>query len=981
MIPNRVRNAVLLAFLFHGLFILTARYRLSYDAYTHMLFADHYAKDWFSLWETRWYTGFDIVSYPPLIHQLIALLIPIFGFDAAYAVILWVITTLYPLGIYAFSRIFSGKTASSYAALASAVLFPIYVAAHIFGQLPFLSATLFALFGAAATARFLREGGLPNFLLAVSIFATTMAAHHATLLFQPFIILAVTIHQLNKYNWKNILLRLAILLTFTIPAGFIVIWPFWQWGLHQQLQTPIDHLSRHNFFIDPLAFAIFFLPFYFPIGAVIPFLFYKWPYKFLGLQFAFVILFILGLGGTTPLPSLLFGKSWEWLTYDRFAFWASLFLTPFFGILFIRFRKWMKTRPILKPIPASLRGIFISASIFFVFTCSAVGSWLAPILFPTQPKPVDMQPIVNFLESKDHYYWRYLTFGFGDQFAYLSLLTDKTTTLDGSYHTARTIPELRESGIGQIDTAYWTLKGIPAIGPILKVSGEYGVRWGFVNLRKFVPELKKNGWIFVKYLKNGIQVWENPQFTFKPSVIPPAQPFESFSWGIFPLLSLVTTLTLGATNLFQSTGESILRKAYTIVMGLLPLSLGLWYYKTIFEFNHPQVYFTYDNALFFLSDGLALTAVIFWATTKVTRKSLPKLSPTLKVIFALCTWMSFSAAWSLDWRNSLYISLHFWLVFLLILSMVDWNESWNGIMLGFCAGIIFQALIGIAELITQSMDFLKPLHLHWPGLINASSQSASILKFANSENFLRVYGTFPHPNILSGFILICIASATSIFLRNQKTNWLPGILLAIATSLLVVTFSRSAWLGLFTFLLIIFLKAKLLNRKRMWLALSIIVFSFAITLIPLRELFLSRTAPPTSTTEEFSLTGRVWLAQRASEYIKEKPLTGIGQGSFVIQLAERDGSLNYVEPVHNIPILIFAELGAVGFVLLLAIIYTIAKELIITRNSNAVLIGALLTGLGAIALFDHYLWSLAPGRTMLGIALGLWLGQVKADDK
>ena len=87
-----------------------------------------------------------------------------------------------------------------------------------------------------------------------------------------------------------------------------------------------------------------------------------------------------------------------------------------------------------------------------------------------------MQPIVNFLEAEDHYYWRYLTFGFGDQFAYLSLLTNKTATMDGSYHTARTIPELRQSGIGQIDTAYWALKGIPAIGPILRASGQYGVR-------------------------------------------------------------------------------------------------------------------------------------------------------------------------------------------------------------------------------------------------------------------------------------------------------------------------------------------------------------------------------------------------------------------------------------------------------------------------------------------------------------------------
>src|SRR5512132_1696163 len=119
MMPRRVRCAVLLAFVVHGFYIVTARYRLSYDAYTHMLFANHYAQDWFSLWETRWYTGFTVVSYPPLTHQLIALFVPILGFDKAFALILWVVTSFYPVGIYAFSRIFTGKVSSSYAALGS----------------------------------------------------------------------------------------------------------------------------------------------------------------------------------------------------------------------------------------------------------------------------------------------------------------------------------------------------------------------------------------------------------------------------------------------------------------------------------------------------------------------------------------------------------------------------------------------------------------------------------------------------------------------------------------------------------------------------------------------------------------------------------------------------------------------------------------------------------------------------------------------
>ncbi|MFN8414513.1 MAG: hypothetical protein U0Z26_19190 [Anaerolineales bacterium] len=550
MIPRRVWFALLVAFICHGFFILTARYRLSYDAFTHMLFADHYAKDWFSLWETRWYTGFDIVSYPPLAHQLVAIFIPILGFEKAYALILLVITGLFPLGIYSFSRIFSGRTAASYAALVSAVLPSIYISAHIFGQLPFITAAFFTLFNMAALTKFLREGRLLNLALAIALAATIMAAHHATLLIQPFFIVALTFFHLTKSNLKNLAHKLVTYLVFAIFANLFVIWPFWKWGLHQQMQIPIDHLSRHNFLADKNAAIFFFFPFYIPIGVIIPFLFYKWPLKFSGLQLSFCILFILGLGGTTMLPNLLFGKSWEWLTYDRFTFWATLALIPFFGILFIRFRHWIKHRFILKPISTPLRGVLISTAIFSIFACGAISFWFVPILRPTQPAPIDMKPIVDFINTNNHYRWRYLTFGFGDQFAYLNLLTDKTSTLDGSYHTARTIPELRESGIGQIDSVYWAEKGISAIGPILRVSGQYGVRWGFVNRKEFIPELKKNNWVYLKTLSNGIEVWENPSYKFKPSVIPKDDPFESFSWGVFPLLSLAITLILGTINIW-----------------------------------------------------------------------------------------------------------------------------------------------------------------------------------------------------------------------------------------------------------------------------------------------------------------------------------------------------------------------------------------------------------------------------------------------
>lgn len=543
MIPHRVQLALLLSFVCHGVFIITARYRLSYDAYTHMLLADHYARNWFSIWDNRWYAGFQMISYPPLAHQLVALFIPFIGFDAAFALILWIIMTFYPLGIYAFARIFTGIVASSYAALASAVLFPIYFSAYIFGQLPFLTSTLLALFGAVSVSHYLRFPTPNNIALAVSLTATTAAAHHATLLFLPFLITAITLPLLNKQNWQPLILRLILYGTLAILAVLLVIWPFWIWGLGQTMQTPIDHLSRHNFFLDPFAQIFFFWPLYGPLVMVIPFLFFKWPKRFLGLSIAFAVLFLLGLGGTTLLPSMLFGNFWEWLTYDRFAFWAALLLTPFLGSLLILIRNKFPIRMEFQTRYLWRRRILLLT--FSIFAITSIGIWIIPYFYSIQPAPIDMKPIVRFLNSGDRSKWRYLTFGFGQQFAYLNLLAS-ATTIDGSYHTARLLPELRDSGIAEIDTALWTPEGISAIDPILKKAGEYGVRWGFVNRREYDPELMRYGWRYLWTLSNGINVWENPKAAMPVSTSHTSdQPAASYSWGILPLLSLIITLFLG----------------------------------------------------------------------------------------------------------------------------------------------------------------------------------------------------------------------------------------------------------------------------------------------------------------------------------------------------------------------------------------------------------------------------------------------------
>src|SRR5437660_8106533 len=69
----RLLVALTLAIVYHGWLLLSGSYTRTYDAYVHMFFADHYVRAWFNDWESRWYTGFSVTSYPPVAHQSIAL--------------------------------------------------------------------------------------------------------------------------------------------------------------------------------------------------------------------------------------------------------------------------------------------------------------------------------------------------------------------------------------------------------------------------------------------------------------------------------------------------------------------------------------------------------------------------------------------------------------------------------------------------------------------------------------------------------------------------------------------------------------------------------------------------------------------------------------------------------------------------------------------------------------------------------------------
>ncbi len=547
------------AVLFHG-GLLPFTHGNTYDAFIHMFFADSYHRSWFDPWEPRWYTGFATTSYPPGTHMAMAGLMHLVPLRAAFVIVQLAGVLLLTVGVYRFSRLWVTARPAGIAAIVLVLSSSVAETVHLFGQLPTIFSLGVFLNGLPHVYRWIARGGWTDFGAAVVFAAATTAAHHVTTIFGGVLfIVPLALQALRAAIERQPLpetgrLRAAarrsaapvgrglLLGAWMIAAMLVTVWPYWSWSISDPItQVPIPHGSRESFLARPdLGFVFFLLPW----GALLPVLPYVawktattrlWP---LGLSV--LLCFVLGTGGTTPVPRAILRGAFDVLTLDRFTFWATILILPFVGYLLdglLHGRSGEVVRAALGRATqrALVGGWMIAATLLAVFTA------ILPTLQPTQPDFIDPDPIVRFMAEDEHDRWRYLTLGFGDQFAYLSARTD-ALSVDGNYHSARRLPDLTRFSVERLENAKYL--GVPGLGSLqqfLVNADRYHLRYVFSNDAFYDPLLHFTGWTRLNRLGNGITVWERPDVTPLPVFQPRREipRLHMVMWGILPPLALV----------------------------------------------------------------------------------------------------------------------------------------------------------------------------------------------------------------------------------------------------------------------------------------------------------------------------------------------------------------------------------------------------------------------------------------------------------
>ncbi len=533
--PIPLAAIVLLAFAIHGpLLIMELPATTSYDANLHIFFASHYAQHWFNPWNEKWFGGFSQTTYPPLVHQWIAVLSHIVGLTEGFMLVQLAAVVLLAVGTYRFAQLWVDDRAASYAGVLSVFAGSITFLVYSAGQLPTtLSAPLYFL-ALPYFYDWCRSASWRSLLKGIALTLAAASAHHVTLIFGS-VLFALPVLCLAWYDGRtrnqagaSIIARGFVFGAIAAIGVGVVLLPYWISIIRHPIeQMPIPHASRSNllmnwaygmnFFVVPYGALILALPFIVIKGASNP--------RLRILLLAFWATLLIAAGGTTPVPRWIFGRAFEILTYERFTLWATVLALPIVGLL---------VKQILDRFP---RWGAIGVSSAAIASLALALGWLALSPFRTLSS-LNVDPVVSFLNRDGHDQYRYLTLGFGNALSKVSTFS-KANSIDGEYNSARLLPEMTHYGTAQLTSAkYFGAAGMDSLRAMLQHANHYGLKYIFVHDPFYEPLLVFGGWRQVESYESGtITVWSKddaPPARSIPSDAMPT-PWEGLIWGILPI--------------------------------------------------------------------------------------------------------------------------------------------------------------------------------------------------------------------------------------------------------------------------------------------------------------------------------------------------------------------------------------------------------------------------------------------------------------
>lgn len=299
----------------------------------------------------------------------------------------------------------------------------------------------------------------------------------------------------------------------------------------------------------------------------------------------------------------------------------------------------------------------------------------------------------------------------------------------------------------------------------------------------------------------------------------------------------------------------------------------------------------------------------------------------------------------------------------------NWTQV-RVLFLTFLPGIIFESSLAILQYLNQrslgSVFYFfgeRTFNSQTPGIANAS---------LDGNLFLRPYATFSHPNVLAGYLVLSLTLIIFIFNRFSSKIFKVFLftIILLGTSALFLTLGRASVVLWVLVLLIYFLsKSKGFGKSfagPIYLALAIIAFIAAFfSPIYLRFAQINFYDP--------AFLERLRLAKSSLGMVFDHPLLGVGINNFLNNLSSYQkplGDILFLQPVHNIFLLVLSETGIIVASVFIWFIYKTYKKIMAEKRLKLLLF-FLFSEILVLGMADHYFLTLQQGQLLFSLILGL----------
>jgi O-antigen ligase/polysaccharide polymerase Wzy-like membrane protein len=404
-------------------------------------------------------------------------------------------------------------------------------------------------------------------------------------------------------------------------------------------------------------------------------------------------------------------------------------------------------------------------------------------------------------------------------------------------------------------------------------------------------------------------------------------------------------------------------------VGLVPL----WIHWDLIESSRSGIIAVFDEVGVYASDVcLGLLALMAVARPVALDSRSRWLVGGLTLLAAAAALSSLSAQNS---RLAAGVVGHIALLTLAWLGVRSMGASRSAIVAVLVASAMLQSVLAAAQFALQQP--LVPCALHLPWLPSDVSHGGTpVILDPQGTRLLRGFGTFPHPNVLGGYLAIALVSLPLLGQRWPRWSaawWLAGLVIGIG---LGASFSRAAWLASLAGLSLAWWRTTAAQSfRRRWLpplvglgAVAAIMLSPAGSLVAQRLLVFS---PEVNALERGSVENRLALDRSALDLIISHQPAGVGAGNYGITSVAEGYQEGWGEPAPNLALLIVAELGFAGILALVCIANATVRLLHVPSHPQY-LVGSVFLAFVVLAMLDHYLWTMPLGRVIAWIPFA-WL--------